>query len=464
VQSHFLRSIVKALCGCLFVSQALGNDIDQADTRKKLYAKRHLSAVEENDKREDFSATGIVGPFSNPDVGVGLVGVVGLFMNGKKTEPLFAYRPYNHRIIIGTYASTKGLFGAGINYDAPYLSGSLFRLRSMTEFSRAINENYFGSGSRTLDTASTLSRNGGKHYEKLDAFEESLQPVDATGQSAYKYNKFTLQRISNVTNLERDFFGGVIRGQTGFQISHYKVQDFSGRSIDVPGYSSTVISAATRLREDFEQGRVTGFSGGYSNCINFGLAFDTRDYEPNPTRGVFIDLAANLYTKYLGSTYDFQKVTLTPRFYFSPFGKLPIVIATRLMMLAHFGNAPFYELNRALPTDRQLNGIFGGRLSGRGFRQNRFVSPLVTTATFELRTTVARFSLWNQKLALMIAPFVDIGTVYDSFHAVAPATTILKAGYGGGLRVAWNQSTIILADLAFSKEDDGFYFYVEHTY
>lgn len=431
---------------------------------KQLYHKRPLKKKILNKKTPGFNPTGVVAPFANPDVGIGVVGVTGLFFNGDKEDPLFSYRPYNQRVIIGAFATTKGLAGFGINFDTPYLNSSLLRYRSMSEYTRNINYNYFGNGTETLKNLGTSSSQA---FQKIDDFNNFAKQIAADGTNNTKYYKTLVERISHVSTLERDFFGGLVRLQTGFQISKFNVFDYTGKTTDIKNDDGSTSSSAnniTKLREDHLAGKVLGYNGGWNNGFLVGFAIDTRDFEPNPESGIFVDFTAGVYDKALGSEFSYQRYTFVQRYYLKPVNALPVVFAVRWLNVVSQGDVPFYGMNRALQTDRQLTGVMGGRLSGRGFLQNRFVAPIVSIGTLEIRTTIARFTLFKQNFSIMLAPFVDIGTVYDSFQSITVENTKAKIGYGGGARFAWNLSTIVLADYGFSEEGTGFYFYVEHTY
>ena len=77
-------------------------------------------------------------------------------------------------------------------------------------------------------------------------------------------------------------------------------------------------------------------------------------------------------------------------------------------------------------------------------------------ANFELRIRLLETKWGKQRFAFAVAPFFDAGTVRDKWQNLN--FTNIKTSYGGGLRVAWNQSTIISFDYGVSKEDKLFYF------
>jgi hypothetical protein len=45
------------------------------------------------------------------------------------------------------------------------------------------------------------------------------------------------------------------------------------------------------LRRDYEQGLVSGLDGGWVSILQTALIFDTRDFEPDPTRGYYVEIA-----------------------------------------------------------------------------------------------------------------------------------------------------------------------------
>jgi hemolysin activation/secretion protein len=96
----------------------------------------------------------------------------------------------------------------------------------------------------------------------------------------------------------------------------------------------------------------------------------------------------------------------------------------------------------------------GGERTLRGYRQDRFVGLVAAGANAEVRWTFAKVPLLEQHFSLQIAPFLDVGRVFDR---VALALDDWKSAGGAGLRIGWNRSTIIMFDFGKSAEDLGFY-------
>jgi hypothetical protein len=98
----------------------------------------------------------------------------------------------------------------------------------------------------------------------------------------------------------------------------------------------------------------------------------------------------------------------------------------------------------------------------RGFRQDRFVGPVMGLLNGEVRWTFLRGTIWHQKLALIGVPFIDIGRPFDSLGDLTVRDWRLS--YGGALRISWNLATIITVDYGISAEDTGFYINFNHIF
>lgn len=62
----------------------------------------------------------------------------------------------------------------------------------------------------------------------------------------------------------------------------------------------------------------------------------------------------------------------------------------------------------------------------------------------------------------MAVPFLDIGRVFDNVRQTTFAGW--KRTQGGGLRVAWNEATIIMIELGVSEEGTGLYINFNHIF
>jgi len=218
----------------------------------------------------------------------------------------------------------------------------------------------------------------------------------------------------------------------------------------------------TRLRADCDAGRRVGCEGGFDNYLRLGVSYDTRDFEPDPNSGVFIDLALDAGTIALGSKYDYVRLLTAARGYLSPFADLAdLVLAGRVMFQVQSAGVPFFSMNTLPFTEDPRNGL-GGHRTIRGYRQDRFVGSVLTLANLEVRWTFARLETHGQKLAFILVPFFDAGRPYDSIRELTWRDW--RPSAGGAFRVSWNLATLLTVDYGVSSEDRGFYVNFNHIF
>lgn len=431
----------------------------EEETAAMVASRRPLDPAEAAIKKRGVYVTGL--PLANfdPNFGVGF-GVRGnVFDNGPSTDPLFRYAPYKRRLSITLFATTGGLQFHWLDYDAPFVSGSPYRLRAQLVFEQNIDRHYFGIGERSQGKLSYPGE--GRSFGKLDDYEASQRRVLANGTTYSRYDRFFFRRPIGFFSVERSLFGGRVRPLAGVAISHSTVRDLAGEAVSADG-DVDAISAPTRLGEDCARGAIVGCRGGFYNYVRLGVAYDTRDFEPDPTSGVFLDAEANLGTKALGSRYTNAVVLGAARGYFSPFRKLAkIVLAGRAVYQVASAGTPFYALNVLPFTEDPKTGL-GGFRTVRGFSQDRFVGPVMAIANAEIRWTFASFDAARQHFGLMLVPFVDFGRVFDRVENTTWKG--FQRGQGAGFRVAWNQATIVMLDYGTSREGSALYVNFGHIF
>jgi outer membrane protein assembly factor BamA len=251
----------------------------------------------------------------------------------------------------------------------------------------------------------------------------------------------------------------------GFGITWARIRDYTGKqvdAIDAAGRDTQALEATTRLRADCDAGRLVGCSGGRDDFLRLGISYDTRDFEPDPNAGGFVDLAIDAGTVALGSEYDYVRAMLAARGYWSPApDRADVVLAGRVLFEAQSNGAPFFSMDTLPFTEDPRQGL-GGHRTMRGFRQDRFVGSVMTVANAEVRWTFGHVRLWGQRLSFIVAPFVDTGRPYDSLGQLSLRNW--RTAYGGAFRVAWNLATIGTVDYGVSSEDSGFYVNFNHIF
>ena len=206
----------------------------------------------------------------------------------------------------------------------------------------------------------------------------------------------------------------------------------------------------------------------FTSMLAAALIYDTRDFEPDPTKGLFLQYSHEYSAPWLGSQFDFHKylvqgqVFKTLAHWNNNKGRLTFA---GLAAMGHvFGpNVNFVEM-RDLSSQAEAGGILvlGGGRSLRGFRESRFLAPAVMLINLELRSRLYDFNMLRQHFSLGVTPFFDMGSVWDK-----PADINFQQWRGApgiGARLAWNQSTILRLDYAKSREGGQFFFGFSHIF
>ena len=405
------------------------------------------------DKRAGSYFTGFPAVGWDPETGFNYGAAVQWFDNGPADSPFFRYTPYRQRVAVAATSSTGGSTRALIGYDRPYVDDSPWRIRAAGIYEQNKFENYFGAGESTLDSLSYPG--SARSYDNFDEYTHALEQ-NTGGQTWARYNDYRKTQAGGVVTVERDSWGGWLRPLIGLQFTHVDVGDYTGHTVD------GAVMQPTRLFTDHQAGRVIGYDGGWDNALKIGLTFDTRDFEPDPAAGVMLQAAGRVSSEVLGSTFNYQQVTLSGRGFHNLLGDSGrLVLAGRLTYLMQFGDVPFYSASTIPFTDGDANGL-GGHGTLRGFVTDRFVGDAAAYGNVELRWSFAERMLWGQHLRFMLVPFMDTGRVFDSVGD----TTLKDWKFDGGIgfRMAWNLSTVVSFDYARSGEGTMFYMELGHQF
>jgi hypothetical protein len=411
------------------------------------------------DKREGRYFTGLPLANSDPDTGIGFGARAYLFDDGPKCDAMFAYTPYRLRAYAQLFGTTTAYQYHTVDLDMPYVDREPVRIRASIVFERNTAANYFGIGPSSLGRLAYPGAPG-RDFAKLSDYTDALRQRLPDGTAYTRYDQYILQRPLATASVQRDYFGGVVRALVGFTAEYVTVDQWTGRAIDSD--QGDAKQAPTRLQADCDSGRVHGCAGGFIDALKLGLAFDTRDFEPDPSSGVFVDATTELSGRPIGSAYDWVRTTLSPRVYVSPFPKLAkLVLAGRVVESITSADTPFYEMNQLSFTDTNRAGL-GGLRTIRGYKQDRFVGRAMTLANLEARWRFWEFDAGRQHFGLILAPFFDIGRVFDAWDDFS--LTRFRSGQGAGLRVAWNQATIVVVDFGVSREGTSLYINFDHPF
>lgn len=416
-------------------------------------------------KREGAFFTGIPDFSSDPVTGFGFGVRTNTYWNGNRDNPLFPYTPYLMKLTANAAYYTSNAREIVLKLDVPYYKGTRWRFKVDFKAQQNPANLYFGLTESTLgqlrlpsDENTTFST-----YKEFDRARKTLRP-GGVGEADFVTDALSnrFRETEYMLNLKADYAlgKGKWRIMGGYEIQHLSYSTFEGMNAEaidpISGQNTTAPNGISLLRRDFEDGLISGVDGGWVSIIQTALIFDTRDFEPDPTKGYYFEIANEYSSKYIGSQFDFDKLFIQGRAYQKiPVGKRT-VLAGRFGVGNIFGNnAPFFEFQDQWSPEGSINAL-GGRQSLRGYRANRFLARSMWFTNVELRVRLAETQIGKQRFAFGVAPFFDAGTVRDRWQDLNFKN--IKTSYGGGLRIAWNQSTVLSFDYGHSKEDRLFYF------
>lgn len=438
---------------------------------------KRLSDEDLASKKEGMFVTGVPNFSFDPLNGYGAGAEGYLTFNGRRADPFFAYTPYRRRVEMAAFITSNLRREFRVALDEPYLLNTKWRLRAEAAYEVNPNQLYFGTTERTLQHLGRLlpgsSPFANASLGSYDAYANRLATVRSggVGEAAQVadnlYDHYTKdEKILNVS-LEHAYLDGRVRLVGGFEVAFLKIGHDDGKRVQAvdlqTGASVKVANGRTRLTEDQQAGRIHGASGGVVTILQSGLVYDTRDLEPDPSRGVFAEVTNELSTRGLGSAFTFDKLFLHAKAYYPIlpryFSKL--VLAGRIGVGNTFGPAPFFEFADEWSTEGSIEGL-GGFYSLRGYKQSRFLGRTMAFGNVELRYRFWQTTVFEQTLGFMVLPFFDAGGVWDKPSRVNARN--LRCSEGAGLRIAWNLTTIVAFDYAFSEEDQQFFVQLSHAF
>ena len=408
-------------------------------------------------KNEGGYFTGLPLAAYSTDIGFGGGARVYYYWDGDRDDPRFAVTPYLYRVFLQGFVSTRGIQFHWLDLDAPKIADTPYRVRSELIYERNLNSNYFGRGRASL--AGLAFPGSPQTYSSYADYTAAQQQI-VGGQTWGKYDQYDFERPILIASIERLLANDRVRILGGFGFSYARIRTYDGRTIDVPDGSA--IEAPTRLATDCAAGKLVGCGGGRDDFLRLGISYDTRDFEPDPNRGIFLDAALDAGTVALGSQYDYVRTLVAARGYYSPIPDLAdLVLAGRAVLDVQSKATPFFSMDTFPFTEDPRTGL-GGHRTLRGFREDRFVGSVMTLANAELRWTFGHIKLLRQQFAFIAVPFFDIGRPYESLgdltvHGWRPS-------YGGAFRITWNLATVVTVDYGKSAEDTGFYINFNHIF
>jgi outer membrane protein assembly factor BamA len=425
LEPRHLKSKILLLWVTFSVSLSIGQVKDSLvkDSAKlpfKISEEERLSAEDLKNKKEGAYLTGVPDLSSDPVNGFGAGAEAQLFINGKRSDPFFAYTAYRAEIDLSAFYTTKQEREFQLVWDVPYIFNTKWRLRGQCEY--MVNPNYLFFGST----------------------EATLAPLTSDPENNNFYNTFQQEERSVNVSLEHSWLQSKLRTLIGYELA--------GDAIGTP------LNTNSLLAQQVAQGLVRGFGIDHVALWQLGIIYDTRDLEPDPSGGVFAELTNEFSSPSLESEYSFNRTFFHFNYYHlllpDVFKKL--VFAGRIGLGYTSGNAPFYEYMDQWSSEGDVNGL-GGPQTLRGYVQSRFVAPAMGLANIELRYRFWQTDFIKQHLAFYAIPFFDAGGIWNSLNRIGYLKN-MRYAEGPGMQIAWNEDTILRFDYGISSEGTQFYF------
>jgi hypothetical protein len=450
----------------------------------KISEGKRISEAKLQKKKEGYYVTGLPRFAYDPIQGIGLGVDAEIFNNGKKEDPFFAYTPYRQRFKVSLWAAENGKIAANIGVDIPYIFNTKWRFRTTFAFADNPNKLYFGMGEERLAALDEAPFNGaGPFYGDYNRALRQLRP----GMAEYgedpgemytdrrlhylHYRKYALDLI-----LERTYLDGDLRvlGALGFTHLAYTNYDFNeiDDAHDANGNEVTATNGTTQITRDYRDAQtnpgaywnrynITGYEGGLSIKFKAGVIYDTRDFEPDPYKGTLLEYGFGATDQFMGSDFSYtrhmlQGLKFIPLFRYGAGGKYQSTLAIRAASSVIRGQDVFFrEIFDVWSASQGRIGLLGGEDNLRGYKKFRFGAPVYGFGSFEWRTQFLNFNLFDQNWVISAVPFFDYGRTWDEIANINLRG--FKYNGGMGMRIHWNQSTIIRLDYAVSVEDRQFF-------
>lgn len=436
---------------------------------------KKLDEKELAQKKEGWYLTGLPLFGSDAVSGSGVGVLANIFYNGTRGTPSFSYTPYEHLISVSAYQTDRSSKSYFVSWDAPYFLDSPFRLKAYLGHEKSLHNLYFGKGTESLTPLSYIERNdaGGQRmrnstfsdFEDANSFYTN-RGLGKEAVSTQRFNEYGFEATYAQFALDKTI-QKVFRVWGSAELTNNIIRRYDGKWTEAKDplfeTKAKVREDETLLTKDSRSGKIIGANGGYVNYLRAGIAFDTRDFEPDPDRGWLVEYNVTRAERAIGSDYSYFRHFAQVKNYWQPFPKYfeELVIAQRVALTKTDGNVPFFDYRYLFSIDGPFSGV-GGQNTLRGYRTERFLGPIMGFYNVELRWRMGSFELWDSIFQISLVPFYDIANVWDKMSEIK--TTGYKHSRGLGLRLVWDQSTVILMDWARSREDSLFYIDMGHTF
>ncbi|HDM8144946.1 TPA: BamA/TamA family outer membrane protein [Vibrio harveyi] len=367
-----------ALTALLSSSSAFAMQQDESSLMDDILTKLGSSETVDESKLIDWGV--LPGPFVNPEQGFGIgIAAVGLYTpyDWQKGDPYST-------VTVTSYGSTSGSYGLGLN-NRTYLKNDKVRLLGEAWISHTPGY-YWGIGSQAAENENNKVQYEGQRLQ--------LSPKIAVEVAPNTYAKlgWQWQSFSKVDGVDGDILPSEVADAT-------------------------------------------------SSGVLVGMEYDTRDFEPNPMRGQFLDIEWIANRDSLGSDEDYDNLVANYRVYQQ--WSDTTIIAMEVYSQSIFGDAPWFDYAQ-LGDDQRMRGYYQGQ-----YRDKNQLSTQV-----EIRHTIAgRHG---------VVGWLGAGNIAPTYHDLFKSSWLPTVGVG--YRFAFKARINVRVDLGVGKDSTGFYFQINEAF
>jgi len=325
-------------------------------------------------------------------------------------------QPYVYKFAFQYWVSDRGVKNHEVELDIPYFFSKSWHIRLDYKYSVVIDDNYFGIGNDSVFNKDFITPSNPSFISRT-------------------YYQYKLTYPSFTFDVERNLFSETLFIFAGIGLEKATINP---RSLDS--------DSKIYMEKPF------GYNGGNTNYIKVGLAFDTRDFPFNPTKGIVLAGTYTDHANFMGSNYQYKNADLTYMLFFSFFKYF--TLAHRIMIDQIWGNPPFFALAEFKSYYDSYQGL-GGADVLRGAPSFRFIDNLKFINQIELRTRFYNGMVFGQHLQVNVNPFWDIGRVWDRKKKIS--INDMHNTFGSEFRFTWNANFIASFTVGISSEQTSTY-------
>ncbi len=272
--------------------------------------------------------------------------------------------------------------------------------------------------------------------------------IGVENNTIFPDDKFRINADMSFTYMPSKYYGiGYAAGDAGnySKYNEYRLSlkaDFLAEVVQ-DAYIGVTFAAKNLRGSGFEKEEFQPDENLTTTLVGGGLLFsyDTRDFIPNPEKGLFLQYQQTFFSRTLGSNIHFSQIETTARYYKRVAPKT--ILAFDFNGIFNNGDVP-WNMMAQIGGPRQMRGYLTGQYRDRK----------------ELNTQVElRQKIYNRHGLVL---WGGMGNVFDKFDHFAWSQTLPT--YGVGYRWEFKNRVNIRFDYGIARGQSGFYFNINEAF